>query len=87
MASPNILDNFLKICLGIYLGAFSKIQKKYNWECIMVNKHYIFMKSEEGNIIMPNLGVLITRQDRFHFYVALVFIILTIIYIKKVKKD
>lgn len=45
------------------------------------------MKSEEGNIIMPNLGVLITRQDRFHFYVALVFIILTIIYIKKVKKD
>lgn len=45
-----------------------------------------FMKSEEGNIVMPNLGFLITRQDRFHFYVALIFIILTVICIKKSKQ-
>lgn len=45
-----------------------------------------FMKSEEGNIVMPNLGFLITRQDRFHFYVALIFIILTVVCIKKSKQ-
>ena len=36
---------------------------------------------------MPNFGFLITRQDRFHFYVALIFIILTVVCIKKIKAN
>lgn len=46
-----------------------------------------FMNAEKGAIDIPFLGIPITRQDRFHFSMALIFIIATIICIKKVKKD